>query len=192
MNDKTKRVAFLGIILCIFCLVASVHFGKSIGRDAAFLFQFKKAEPKIESLKASVSRLPSVEGSLGELKAEIERSKYDSTKLTSEISNEMSRIGMIVMDVSVKQTSKDEVSLAIKGLVHSDKLKNFMLGVSSVRKLFFVKKLDIVPRNSPARIISRFDQLQRNPKQLQLLKEEISEAETDVFNVELEAMVITS
>ena len=97
---------------------------------------------------------------------------------------------MIVMDVSVKQTSKDEVSLSIKGLVHSDKLRISCSSVSSVRKLF-CKKLDIVPRNSPARIISRFDQLQRI-ETTPALKEEINEAETDVFNVELEALVITS
>lgn len=192
MNDKTGRIIFLGVILSLLCVVVSGFFGKSIGNDLAFLVQFKKVEPKLDSLNSSISKLPSVEGSLSELKKEIENSKYDSTKLTAEVSNEMSRLGMVVMDVSVKQTSGEEVLLSVKGVVSSAKLKEFMLGVSSVKKLFFVKKIDILPRNSAVQIISRFEQLQRNPKQLQSLKAGVNEAGLDNFNVEIEALVITS
>ena len=48
----------------------------------------------------------------------------------------MSTYGMVVMDVSVKQTSKNEVTLSVKGVVPSSKVYGFMSGISSTDKFF--------------------------------------------------------
>jgi len=112
-------------------------------------------------------------------------------KLSVDISGEMSRFGMVVMDVSVKQVSGNEVSVSIKGMVPADRLYDFVLGVSSIDKLFFVRKFETSPRNSPVQIISRLDQIRNNPKQLQALKSDLKGA-ADVFNVSMEVLVVTS
>jgi len=190
MND-TKKIVSLGLIFCIFCVILSGWFGRSMGENIAFLLEYRKSAPKIVALNASLSKIP-----LGvdttELKKEAEAAKYDSTKLSADISNEMSLYGMVVMDVAVKQTSEKEVSLSIKGIVPASKIYNFMLGISSTDKFFFVKKLNLYPRNSAVQMISRLDQLQRNSRAFQELKSSIEKSGLDSFNVDIEALVVTS
>jgi len=67
-----------------------------------------------------------------------------------------------------------------------------MLGISSTDKFFFVKKLNLTPRSSATQIISRLDQLQRNSKAFQDLRSEIERSGLDSFNVDMEALVVTS
>lgn len=189
--SSPKRAVLLGLVFCILCIALSGWFGRSAGENIAFLLEYKKNIPNIIALDASLSKIP-----LGidttELKKEAEAAKYDSAKLSADISNEMSLYGMVVMDVSVKQISGKEVSLSIKGIVPASKVYNFMLGVSSTDKFFFVKKLNLSPRSSAAQIISRLDQLQRNSKAFQDLKSEIEKSGLDSFNVDMEALVVTS
>lgn len=155
------------------------------------MLKYRNSLQKISSLEASLSRMPSGV-SADSVRAEIEKAKYDSTKLSADISESMSKYGMVVMDVSVKQTSGKEVTVSVRGVVPADRLDGFVLGISSTDKLFFVKKLDIVPRNSPAQIIGRLDQLRQNPKQFQAVKSEIKESDLSTFNVEMEVLVVTS
>lgn len=187
---KVKQIAAAGMIFCLVCAVASVWLGRFTGENVAFMLKYRQSLPKIEALKASVSRIPSGVN-VESLKAETEKAKYDATKLSVDISGEMSRFGMVVMDVSVKQVSGNEVSVSIKGMVPADRLYDFVLGVSSIDKLFFVRKFETSPRNSPVQIISRLDQIRNNPKQLQALKSDLKGA-ADVFNVSMEVLVVTS
>jgi len=132
---KVKQIAAAGMIFCLVCAVASVWLGRFTGENVAFILKYRQSLPKIEALKASVSRIPSGVN-VESLKAETEKAKYDATKLSVDISGEMSRFGMVVMDVSVKQVSGNEVSVSIKGMVPADRLYDFVLGVSSIDKLF--------------------------------------------------------
>lgn len=190
MNDP-KKIVLLGLVFCVFCVALSGWFGRTTGENIAYLLEYKKNTPKITALDASLSRTP-LGIDMTELKKEAEAAKYDSTKLSADISNEMSSYGMVVMDVSVKEISGKEVSLSIKGIVPASKVYNFMLGVSSTDKFFFVKKLNLSPRSSATQIISRLDQLRRNSKAFQDLKSEIEKSGLDSFNVDMEAMVVTS
>lgn len=190
MNDP-KRIVFLGLVLCMACVVVSAWFGRSIGENVAFLLEYRKNTSEIADLDTSISRVP-LGVDTAELKKEAESAKYDSAKLSADISNEMSLYGMVVMDVSVKQISGKEVSLSIKGIVPASKIYGFMSGISSTDKFFFVKKLDLSPRNSATQVISRLDQLQRNAKAFQSLKAEMEKAGLDSFNVDMEALVVTS
>jgi len=191
MNSKINRIMAAGLLFCLLCVFASFWFGRSAGENIAFLFQYRRSLSKINSLETSLSRMPSGV-SADSVRAEIEKSKYDSTKLSADISESMSKYGMVVMDVSVRQTSGKEVTVSIRGVVPADRLDGFILGISSMDKLFFVKKLDIAPRNSSAQIISRLDQLRQNPKQFQAVKSEIKESDLSTFNVEMEVLVVTS
>jgi len=191
MNSKINRIMAAGLLFCLLCVFASFWFGRSAGENIAFLFQYRRSLSKINSLETSLSRMPSGV-SADSVRAEIEKSKYDSTKLSADISESMSKYGMVVMDVSVRQTSGKEVTVSIRGVVPADRLDGFILGISSMDKLFFVKKLDITPRNSSAQIISRLDQLRQNPKQFQAVKSEIKESDLSTFNVEMEVLVVTS
>jgi hypothetical protein len=191
MNDRTKKAVAAGFVLCFLCVFLSVWCGRSLGENVAFLFEYKKSLPKIKMLESSISQVPS-NIKTDDLKAEIEESKYDSTKLSSDISNEMSKNGMVVMDVSVKQTAGKEVRLTVKGAVSADRLYDFVLGISSVRKLFFVDRLEISPRNSSVQIINRMDQIRNNPKQLQALKTDVKRSDLEMFNVTLEVLVVTA
>lgn len=191
MNSRINKITVAGLIFCLLCVVASFWFGRSVGENIAFLLKYRNSLQKIGSLEASLSRMPSGV-SADSVRAEIEKAKYDSTKLSADISESMSKYGMVVMDVSVKQTSGKEVTVSVRGVVPADRLDGFVLGISSTDKLFFVKKLDIVPRNSPAQIIGRLDQLRQNPKQFQAVKSEIKESDLSTFNVEMEVLVVTS
>jgi len=191
MNSKINRIMAAGLLFCLLCVFASFWFGRSAGENIAFLFQYRRSLSKINSLETSLSRMPSGV-SADSVRAEIEKAKYDSTKLSADISESMSKYGMVVMDVSVRQTSGKEVTVSIRGVVPADRLDGFILGISSMDKLFFVKKLDITPRNSSAQIISRLDQLRQNPKQFQAVKSEIKESDLSTFNVEMEVLVVTS
>lgn len=191
MNDRTKKAVAAGFVLCFLCIVLSVWCGRSLGENVAFLLEYKKSLPKIKTLESSISQVPS-NIKTDDLKAEIEESKYDSTKLSSDISNEMSKNGMVVMDVSVKQTAGKEVKLTVKGAVSADKLYDFILGISSVRKLFFVDRLEISPRNSSVQVISRMDQIRNNPKQFQALKTDVKRSDLEMFNVTLEILAVTA
>jgi len=191
MNSKINRIMAAGLLFCLLCVFASFWFGRSAGENIAFLFQYRRSLSKINSLETSLSRMPSGV-SADSVRAEIEKAKYDSTKLSADISESMSKYGMVVMDVSVRQTSGKEVTVSIRGVVPADRLDGFILGISSMDKLFFVKKLDITPRNSSAQIIGRLDQLRQNPKQFQAVKSEIKESNLSTFNVEMEALVVTS
>jgi len=190
MNEPKKIVA-LGLVFCLFCVVLSTWFGRAAGENIAFLLEYKKNVPKIIALNTSLSRIP-MGVDTTELKQEAEAAKYDSAKLSADISNEMSLYGMVVMDVSVKQISGKEVSVAIKGIVPTSKVYNFMLGISSTDKFFFVNKLNLSPRNSATQIISRLDQIQRNSRAIQDLKADVEKSGLDSFNVDIEALVVTS
>lgn len=191
MNERAKKIAAAGLIFCLFCMLASLWLGRSLGENFAFLLEYNKMAPRFSSLETAMSRLP-VGVDIESLRKEAEKAKYDSMRLSAEISEEMSRYGMVVMDVSVKQISGKEVNITVKGVVSADKLYGFLNGISSTNKFFFVKKLDISPRSSSAQIISRFDQIRKNPKQLQALKAELDDAVLKNFNVDMEAVVVTS
>jgi len=138
MNSKINRIMAAGLLFCLLCVFASFWFGRSAGENIAFLFQYRRSLSKINSLETSLSRMPSGV-SADSVRAEIEKAKYDSTKLSADISESMSKYGMVVMDVSVKQTSGKEVTVSVRGVVPADRLDGFVLGISSTDKLFFVK-----------------------------------------------------
>lgn len=190
MNDPKKIVA-LGLVFCLFCVVLSTWFGRSVGENVAFLLEYKKNIPRIVALNTSLSRIP-MGVDTTELKKEAEAAKYDAAKLSADISNEMSLYGMVVMDVSVKQISGKEVLVTIKGIIPASKIYNFMLGVSSTDKFFFVNKLNLSPRNSATQIISRLDQIQKNSRAIQDLRADVEKSGLDSFNVDMEALVVTS
>lgn len=190
MNDPKRIVAF-GIVFCLICIAIAVGYGRIVGNNVAFLLEYKKNTSEITALNNSMARIP-LSVDMTELNKSVEKAKYDSAKLSADISNEMSSYGMVVMDVSVKQISGKEVSLSIKGVVQAPKVYDFMLGISSTDKFFFVKKLNLSPKNSATQIISRMDQLQKNSKAFQNLKSDIEKSGLDSFNVDIEALVVTS
>ena len=189
--NRVKRTAVAGLIFCLFCVLASSWLGRALGENVAFLIEYEKTAPRLSALKTAISRLPAGID-IESLRHEAEKAKYDSARLSAEISEEMSRYGMVVMDVSVKQISGKEVNVAVKGVVSADGLYGFLNGISSTNRFFFVRKLEVSPRSSAAQIISRLDQIKKNPKQLQALKAELDDAVLKNFNVDMEAVVVTS
>jgi len=189
--NSPKRVILLGLIFCIFCIALSGWFGRTIGENIAYLAEYRKNISKITALDNTLAKIP-LGVDTAEFKKVAEAAKYDSTKLTADISNEMSSYGMVVMDISVKQTSQNEVTLSVKGVVPASKVYDFMSGISSTDKFFFVKKIDLSTRASAAQVISRMDQLRKNAKALQELKSELEKSGMDIFNVDLEILVVTS
>jgi len=191
MSNRISRITAAGLLFCLLCVAASFWFGRSAGENVAFLFKYRNSLQKISALESSLSRMPS--GITADsIRAEMEKAKYDSAKLSADISDEMSKYGMVVMDVSVRQTSGKEVTVSVRGVVPADRLDGFVLGISSPDRLFFVKKLDIVPRNSSAQIIGRLDQLKQNPRQLQAVMADLKETNLSTFSVEMEVLVVTS
>lgn len=189
--NSPKRIVLLGLVFCILCIVLSGWFGRATGENIAYLMEYRKNIPRITALDNTLARIP-LGVDTAELKKVAEAAKYNSTKLSADISNEMSTYGMVVMDVSVKQTSKNEVTLSVKGVVPSSKVYSFMSGISSTDKFFFVKKLSLSPRASATQVISRMDQLKKNAKAFQELKSEMEKSGMDTFNVEMEILVVTS
>jgi hypothetical protein len=144
------------------------------------------------SIQNSVEKLPAVD--LSKFKTEVEASKYGQTQLTSSVSQELSGFGMVVMDVSLRSSagSDNVIRISVKGVVPVDKLNDFLLGVSSIKKSF-VEKMDISPRISSVQLADRLERIKGNPGQVEALAKDAEKvSDLKSFMIEMEALAVTN
>lgn len=191
--NKIKNIVIVFFALSVLLIVIAGYGSFNLGRNVRFYANYRKIQPEMASIQNSVEKLPAVD--LSKFKTEVESSKYSQTQLTSSVSQELSGFGMVVMDVSLRSSagSDNVIRISVKGVVPVDKLNDFLLGVSSIKKFFFVEKMDISPRISSVQLADRLERIKGNPGQVEALAKDAEKvSDLKSFMVEMEALAVTN
>lgn len=191
--NKIKNIVIVFFALSVLLIVIAGYGSFNLGHNVRFYANYRKIQPEIASIQNSVEKLPAVD--LSKFKTEVESSKYSQTQLTSSVSQELSGFGMVVMDVSLRSSagSDNVIRISVKGVVPVDKLNDFLLGVSSIKKFFFVEKMDISPRISSVQLADRLERIKGNPGQVEALAKDAEKvSDLKSFMVEMEALAVTN
>jgi len=191
--NKIKNIVIVFFALSVLLIVIAGYSSFNLGRNVRFYANYRKIQPEMASIQNSVEKLPAVD--LSKFKTEVESSKYSQTQLTSSVSQELSGFGMVVMDVSLRSSARSDnvIRISVKGVVPVDKLNDFLLGVSSIKKFFFVEKMDISPRISSVQLADRLERIKGNPGQVEALAKDAEKvSDLKSFMVEMEALAVTN
>ena len=191
--NKIKNIVIVFFALSVLLIVIAGYGSFNLGRNIRFYANYRKIQPEMASIQNSVEKLPAVD--LSKFKTEVESSKYSQTQLTSSVSQELSGFGMAVMDVSLRSSagSDNVIRISVKGVVPVDKLNDFLLGVSSIKKFFFVEKMDVSPRISSVQLADRFEKIKGDPRQIEaLVKDAEKVSDLKSFMIEMEALAVTN